>query len=186
MQYAKLILVTVFSLLLLSCNSKTKDSEVQEKPKSQEQVKVEAKDTHIYKSKLIEEIREEMLKLANTKSIKVGNFENLLFEGKNYYFIKINGTEEYSYLINYSGFNVEGMLLKVSKVSKDNMEEIEKLAATLIQLSDDRINEARAKSIYIDLLVELGDKTESKVILENGLSYEISVNKKEELVFLIQ
>jgi hypothetical protein len=78
------------------------------------------------------------------------------------------------------------MLLKVSKVSKDNMEEIEKLAATLIQLSDDRINEARAKSIYIDLLVELGDKTESKVILENGLSYEISVNKKEELVFLIQ
>ena len=78
------------------------------------------------------------------------------------------------------------MLLKVNKVSKDNMEEIEKLAATLIQLSDDRINEARAKSIYIDLLVELGDKTESKVILENGLSYEISVNKKEELVFLIQ
>lgn len=69
-------------MLLLSCNSKTKDSEVQEKPKSQEQVKVEAKDTHIYKSKLIEEIREEMLKLANTKSIKVGNFENLLFEGK--------------------------------------------------------------------------------------------------------
>ena len=47
MQYAKLILVTIFSLLLLSCNSKTKDSEVQEKPKSQEQVNVETKDTHV-------------------------------------------------------------------------------------------------------------------------------------------
>ena len=62
MQYTKLILVTVFSLLLLSCNSKTKDSEVQEKSKSQGQINVETKDTHIYKSKLIEEIREEMLK----------------------------------------------------------------------------------------------------------------------------
>ena len=61
MQYTKLILVLIFSLLLFSCNSKTKDREVQEKPKSQEQVKAEAKDTHIYKSKLIEELREKML-----------------------------------------------------------------------------------------------------------------------------
>ena len=186
MQYTKLILVTVFSLLLLSCNSKTKDSEVQEKPKSQEQVNVETKDTHVYKSKLIEELREKMLELTDAKSVEVSDSENLIFEGKNYYFIKINNAEKYSYLINYSGFNVEGMLLRVNKVEEDNMKVIEKLAVILIQLSDDRINEARAKSIYIDLLVELGDKTESKVILENGLSYEISVNKKEELVFLIQ
>ena len=78
------------------------------------------------------------------------------------------------------------MLLKVSKVSKDNMEEIEKLSTILIQVSDDRINEERAKSIYIDLLVGLGEKIDNKIILENGLSYEILVNKKEELIFLIQ
>lgn len=90
MQYTKLILVTVFSLLLLSCNSKTKDSEVQEKSKSQGQINVETKDTHIYKSKLIEELREKMLELTDAKSVEVSDSENLIFEGKNYYFIKIN------------------------------------------------------------------------------------------------
>ena len=186
MQYTKLILVTVFSLLLLSCNSKTKDSEVQEKSKSQGQINVETKDTHIYKSKLIEELREKMLELTDAKSVEVSDSENLIFEGKNYYFIKINNAEKYSYLINYSGFNVEGMLLRVNKVEEDNMKVIEKLSVILIQLSDDRIDEARARAIYIDLLVKLGDNTGSKVTLENGINYGISVNKKEELVFLIQ
>ena len=186
MQYTKLILVLIFSLLLFSCNSKTKDREVQEKPKSQEQVKAEAKDTHIYKSKLIEELREKMLEFTDAKSVEISDSENLIFEGKNYYFIKINDTEKYSYLINYSGFNVEGMLLRVNKVEEDNMKMIEKLAVILIQLSDDRIDEAHARAVYIDLLVKLGDNTGSKVTLENGINYGISVNKKEELVFLIQ
>jgi len=149
MQYTKLILVLIFSLLLFSCNSKTKDREVQEKPKSQEQVKAEAKDTHIYKSKLIEELREKMLEFTDAKSVEISDSENLIFEGKNYYFIKINNAEKYSYLINYSGFNVEGMLLRVNKVEEDNMKVIEKLAVILIQLSDDRINEARGKQSYI-------------------------------------
>ena len=75
---------------------------------------------------------------------------------------------------------------KVSKVNKNNMSDIEKLAIILIQISDDRINEEKAKAIYIDLLVGLGEKIDNKVVLANGLSYEILVNKKEELIFLIQ
>ena len=66
------------------------------------------------------------------------------------------------------------------------MSDIEKLAIILIQISDDRINEEKAKAIYIDLLVGLGEKIDNKVVLANGLSYEILVNKKEELIFLIQ
>ena len=45
------------------------------------------------------------------------------------------------------------------------MEDIEKLSTILIQVSDDRINEERAKSIYIDLLVGLGEKIDNKMKL---------------------
>ena len=120
------------------------------------------------------------------KDVKIDTYEKILLDDKNYYFVKINDSDEYSYLINYNGFNVENMLLKVNKVNKNNMEDIEKLSTILIQVSDDRINEERSKSIYIDLLVGLGEKIDNKVILENGLSYEILVNKKEELIFIIQ
>jgi hypothetical protein len=112
-----------------------------------------------------------MLELANGKNIKIDKYEKILFDDKDYYFVKINNSDEYSYLINYSGFNVENMLLKVSKVNKNNMADIEKLAVILIQISDDRIDEEKAKSIYIDLLVGLGEKIDNKVVLSNGLRF---------------
>jgi hypothetical protein len=185
MRLNKRFLVICFLATLFSCNTKIKENK-DEKNDSGNQVNIEVKDVHIFKNKLVEEIRNKMLELTNKKSVKIDTYEKILFDDKNYYFVKINDSDEYSYLINYNGFNVENMLLKVNKVNKNNMEDIEKLSTILIQVSDDRINEERSKSIYIDLLVGLGEKIDNKVILENGLSYEILVNKKEELIFIIQ
>ena len=185
MRLNKLLLVLYFLAILFSCNAKPKYNDNKNK-NSGNQTNIDSKDVHIFKNKLVEEIRKRMLELANGKNIKIDKYEKILFDDKDYYFVKINNSDEYSYLINYSGFDVENMLLKVSKVNKNNMSDIEKLAIILIQISDDRINEEKAKAIYIDLLVGLGEKIDNKVVLANGLSYEILVNKKEELIFLIQ
>ena len=66
------------------------------------QVNVEVKDIHIFKNKLVEEIRNKMLELTNKKSVKIDTYEKILFDDKNYYFVKINDSDEYSYLINYN------------------------------------------------------------------------------------
>ena len=87
MRLNKRFLVICFLATLFSCNTKIKENK-DEKNDSGNQVNIEVKDVHIFKNKLVEEIRNKMLELTNKKSVKIDTYEKILFDDKNYYFVK--------------------------------------------------------------------------------------------------
>ena len=160
-------------VFIIGCSKK----ESKEKEKKHDNVQNKTTKENVFSNKSIEKIIETFTKKSKENKISIGNFEQLVYENKNYYYAKIHSRGDAIYALDYSGISATSIFLKVSKVDGANLGIIENMVVNLIQVSDEKINDSEARAIYTKILASMREKELSSLLsYTNGIIYGIRID----------
>ena len=162
-----------FFLFVVSCNKKENES----KKKNSENLQNKTTQENIFSNNSIEKIIETFSKKSKENRVRIGNFEKLAYENKNYYYARINSKSDAIYALDYSGISATSIFLKVGKVDGANLGIIENMVVNLIQVSDENIKDSEARVIYAKILSNLGEKELSGLLTyTNKITYGVRID----------
>ncbi|WP_369716252.1 lipoprotein [Leptotrichia alba] len=168
-------------LFIISCNEKENGAG----KKNSENLQNKTTQENIFSNNSIEKIIETFSKKSRENRVRIGNFDKLVYENKNYYYARINSKNDAIYALDYSGISATSIFLKVGKVDGANLGIIENMVVNLIQVSDEKIKDSEARVIYAKILSNLGEKELSGLLTyANKITYGVRIDPEtSEFIF---
>lgn len=178
-----IIFLLIFSLILIGCNNKYINDKIQ-----REKIKNLEENVNIFKNNSVESVVKQFQEISKKNKIKIDNFEKLNYDGRVFYYSKIRDKKGISYMMEYTGFDIGGLFLKMDSITGENLSDLEKFILNLISISDLKIDENEAKELYTQLLLNIPEKENFNIIeYNNGLKYGLKIDREsEEFIFFIQ